>query len=215
MKRLPAMPGLAMRIIPTMPARTFLTAAMPAALLLALSGCVSFGAQKVPDTLLTLTPTASSPAGTVTTGTSEGAIVVLDPETDRRLSVQRVAVTVDAAQVAYLKQAMWVERPARLFRTLLAEAIRANGSRLVVEDSGAGAGGGTRLAGRLLDLGYDAQARAVVVRYDAIREGPGDLVATKRFEARVENVAPKAREVGPALNAAANDVARQVADWIG
>lgn len=204
-----------MRIIPTMPVRTFLKAVTPAVLLLALSGCVSIGNQKVPDELFMLTPAASEPAGTVTSGTAVDAIIVRDPETDRRLSVQRVAVAVDAAHVAYLKQAMWVERPARLFRTLLAEAIRAHGTRLVVEDADATASGGTRLTGRLLDIGYDAQARAAVVRYDAMREGPGDLVATKRFEARVENVAPTAKEVGPALNEAANDVAKQVAEWIG
>lgn len=187
----------------------------PAALALTLGGCISFGGGKAPPTLISLTPAHSAAAGATTSGRAEDAIVVLDPETDRRLAVQRIPVQVDAANVAYLKGAQWVERPSRLFRGLLAETIRAKGARLVFEDTDATASGRTRLAGRLLDMGYDGQTRAVIVRYDAIREAPGGAVETKRFESRVEGVSPKAEAIGPALNRAANDVAGQVADWIG
>jgi len=192
-----------------------LRAALPLALALALSGCISFGGGKAPPTLFNLTPDASAPAGATISGKAEDALVVLDPEVDRRLAVQRVAVTVDASNVAYLKNAMWVERPERLFRSLLAEAIRAKGNRLVFEDSESTASGRTRLAGRLLDIDYNGPARTAVVRYDAVLTGPGGAISTKRFEARVEGVEPSAKAVGPALNRAANDVARQVSDWVG
>lgn len=186
-----------------------------AALSLALAGCISLGKTKVPDSLITLTAETAAPAGASLSGKADQAIVVLDPETDRRLAVQRVAVSVDASSVAYLKDAMWVERPSRLFRALLAETIRAKGTRLVFEDADAAASGRARLAGKLLDIGYDAASRSVVVRYDAVLEGAGGVISTKRFEARVPDVEPKGKAVGPALGRAANDVARQVADWVG
>ena len=183
-------------------------------LALALSGCISFGG-KAPAQLFGLTPAHVAPAGAGASGSLADAIVVLEPQTDQRLAVLRVPVQIDDASIAYLKDAMWVERPSRLFRSLLAETIRSRGGRLVLEVSAADSGGKVRLSGRLLDMGYDARQGAVVVRYDASREDAGGAVSVKRFESIVRGVAPKAEAVGPALNRAANDVASQVADWVG
>lgn len=185
------------------------------ALALSLSGCISLGGGKAPPTLVSLTAASTAPAGTNVSGSLKDALVVAEPETDRRLAVQRIPVQIDDANVAYLQDAQWVERPARLFRALLAETIRAKSGRLVVEDNQAEATGNTRLAGRLLDMGYDARSQSVVVRYDAIREGAGGSITTRRFEAVVPGIQPKTEFVGPALNQAANQVAQQVADWIG
>ena len=55
----------------------------------------------------------------------------------------------------------------------------------------------------------------MVVRFDALREEPGGQVTSRRFEATVPGVAPKVEAVAPALNKAANEVAQQVADWVG
>ena len=184
------------------------------ALALSLGGCLSFGG-KTPATLFTLTPANTAPAGSTASGSARTAIVVLEPETDKRLAVQRVPVQIDAANVAYLKDAMWVERPARLFAALLAETLRAKGTALVFEAPEAETVGAVRLSGRLLDLGYDGASQSVVVRYDAIKGGPDGAIATKRFESRVPGIAAKPEQVGPALNQAANDVARQVAEWVG
>ncbi|MEO5587821.1 MAG: ABC-type transport auxiliary lipoprotein family protein [Novosphingobium sp.] len=196
-----------------MTARIWLQTA-PLAAFLALTGCVSFGGGKTPPTLVSLTAASAPAAGSNVRGTLKEALVVAEPETDRRLAVQRIPVQIDDANVAYLQDAQWVERPARLFRSLLAETIRAKSGRLVVEDNQAEATGSTRLGGRLLDMGYDARRQAVVVRYDAIRESAGGVIATRRFEAVVSGIQPKTAFVGPALNQAANDVARQVADWV-
>ena len=185
-----------------------------AAMVLALGGCLSLGG-KVPATLFSLTPANSAAAGAAVSGKIEEAIVVAEPETDRRLAVQRIPVQIDDASVAYLQNAMWVERPSRLFRALLAETIRAKGSRMVFEDNEIVAGSGSRLTGRLLDMGYDARSLSVVVRYDAIRSGKSGALTTRRFESIVPGVAAKPEAVGPALNKAANDVAAQVAEWIG
>lgn len=195
--------------------RTTLRVAFAAAASLALTGCLGLGGGKPPPSLLSLTPAKSAPAGTVASGTGATAIMVMEPDTDKRLAVQRVPVQVSASSVAYLKNAMWVERPARLFRGLLAETLRAQaGGRLVLEDDQAAPLIGTRLSGRLLDMGYDAQKMAVVVRFDAFRTGPKGEVATRRFESVVSGVSAKPDAVGAALNRAANDVAGQVAVWM-
>lgn len=182
--------------------------------ILLLGGCVSLGG-KPPKQLIGLTPATTAPAGELPGTTMGDAIVVLDPEAERRLDVQRVPVQVDDATIAYLKDATWVERPARQFRRLLAETIRAKGKRLVVEAGDASELGKTTLGGRLLDMGYDARSQSVVVRFDAMRTEVGGAVMSRRFEATVSGVSPKTESVAPALNKAANEVAAQVADWVG
>ncbi|WP_309140957.1 ABC-type transport auxiliary lipoprotein family protein [Novosphingobium sp. G106] len=182
--------------------------------ILLLGGCVSFGG-KPPKQLIGLTATTTAPAGELASTTRGDAIVVLDPEAERRLDVQRVPVQVDDTTIAYLKDATWVERPARQFRRLLAETIRAKGKRLVVEAGDASELGKTTLGGRLLDMGYDARNQSVVVRFDALRSDVGGTVMSRRFEATVTGVSPKTESVAPALNKAANEVAAQVADWVG
>jgi cholesterol transport system auxiliary component len=102
-----------------------------------------------------------------------------------------------------------------MFAALLAETIRAGGKHLVFASGDAITSGGSRLSGRLLDFGYDAPSKTAVVRYDAVWTAPGGAVTTKRFEARVKVAQPKAEPVGHALNQAANDVAVQVAAWLG
>ena len=186
--------------------------AAPLAVLL-LGGCLSFG-PKVPATLFDLTPDAVAAPGSGSSGTLESAILVLEPEAEQRLDVTRVPVQIDDAQVAYVKDAMWIERPARLFQRLVAETLRAKGTRLVL-DSDPGTGNALRLGGRLLDMGYDARTSEAVVRFDAVRTQPGGRIDTRRFEARVPGITAKPAALGPALDRAANEVARQVAEWVG
>ena len=140
---------------------------------------------------------------------------MIEPETDRSLDVQRVPVQVSPSAVAYLKDASWVEKPARQFRGLLAETIRAKSRRLVFEGFTAEGGSRNVLTGRLTAMGYDAPSGAVVVRFDALLTTRGGQVRAQRFEASVPGVAPDAKSVAPAINTAANDVAAQVADWVG
>ena len=179
-----------------------------------LSGCLGLGG-KVPDQLISLTAQNTAPAGAIGAGSIGEALAIHDPEADRRLDVQRVPVQVDDATVAYLKDAMWVERPARQFRHLLAETIRAKTGRLTLEAGDTGAVAKETLSGRLVDMGYDARSSSVVVRFDAIRTSGKGVITARRFEATVSGVSPKAAAVAPALNRASNDVASQVADWIG
>ncbi|WP_225009744.1 MULTISPECIES: ABC-type transport auxiliary lipoprotein family protein [Novosphingobium] len=186
---------------------------LPAVLLsLALSACVSIGA-KPPASLFSLTADAAPATGATASGKLNEALSVLEPTADAKVSVLRVPVQIDETRIAYLKKALWVERPSRQFQHLLSETLRARGNRLITEnDAGTK---GLRLSGRLLDMGYDARTRSAVVRFDATRETPGGTIDTRRFESVVGGIDPEAPDVAPALNRAANDVAKQVADWVG
>lgn len=183
---------------------------------LALAGCVSLGGDP-PESLLTLTPTASPAVGTVARAGSEdtaGAIAVLPLETPAKLDVSRVPVSVSDTELAYLQEAFWVEKPARLFRRLLGETIRAKSPVLVLDNDDTPLLAAQSLRGSLMEMGYDAQTSSVVVVFDAVWMGEDGVVVSRRFEARESGVLPEVGSVGPALNRAANQVAGEVADWM-
>ena len=179
-----------------------------------LAGCISFGAEP-PESLLSLTPTVEAAAGTGTSGDIADAIEVVEPDAPARLDVTRVPVQIDDTNVAYLKDAMWVEKPARLFARLIGETIRATSNRLVIDGDDPALTPRVQLRGTLREFGYDARTSSVVVRYDAIRDVNGQAVTTRRFESVIPGVAAEAAPVGEALNRAANEVAGQVAAWVG
>ena len=181
---------------------------------LLLGGCLSFGPD-TPDSLLTLTPTATAPAGNAIGGSTAQALVMQEFEAAPALDNTRVPVQVDDTSIAYLQDAVWVEKPARQLRRLFAETIRTRTGRLVIDGDDPGVLAENRLTGTLRQFGYDARSQSVVVVFDAVRPGQGDAVQTRRFEARVPGVTADVASVGPALNRAANDVAGQVAAWVG
>lgn len=186
-----------------------------AALLLPLAGCVSFG-EAPPDTLMTLTAEASLPAGSAQTAGDGKAVAILPPTVPQALNVLRVPVQTGPTAIAYLKDAQWVEPPSRLFRNLLAETVAARTGRPVLDLRQFTITPGIRLTGRLQQFGLDATKHEVVVLYDAtLTRGASAEVQARRFEARVAVADEHPPAVAAALNRAANQVAIEVADWIG
>lgn len=186
---------------------------LPAVLL---SSCVSIGAGgEPPDQLISFTPRSTAPAGSTSQGTIDAAIFVFEPEVEDRLDVNRVPVQIDPSSVAYLQNAFYVDRPARLFQSLLAETLRASTGRLVIAGADPGLSNRTRLYGRLIEMGYDAQAMSVTVTYDAVRVDPEGNINAQRFSHSVPGIAADSIYVAPALNDAANEVAASVAQWMG
>jgi len=187
----------------------------PLLLISGLAGCINLGlgTSKSPPAMMTLTPQSAPADGSTVSGTPDTALSVIEPDTSAKLAVLRVPVTIDASHVAYLKKALWVERPTRLFQHLLTETVRARGKRLVIE--GNRFTHGPILSGRLIDFGYDVPSHAVIVRFDATLQQPDGTAQTRRFEASVDNIDADVGQVAPALNQAANQVATAVADWIG
>lgn len=183
-------------------------------LALALPGCISLGGEP-PESLLTLSPATRAPAGPgVTTGADRPVIAVLPFDTPAKLDVLRVPVAVSDTELAYLQEAFWVEKPARLFRRLVGETIRARGAAMVIDGDDTATLATVTVQGTLIDMGYDAATSSAVVRFDAVRIAKDGTVATRRFEARESGVTADARSVGAALNTAANAVAADVADWV-
>ncbi|MFS0772083.1 ABC-type transport auxiliary lipoprotein family protein [Sphingomonas sp. 1P08PE] len=182
---------------------------------LPLAGCISFGATP-PDTLLTLSPTATLPVGANQNSATAKAIVITVPVTPASLAVARVPVRTTETSIAYVKDAQWSEPPARLFARLMSDTVAARTGRVVVSQVQAIGESNDQLDGELRSFGLDATTREAVVTFDASLSRSGRPTTEKRrFEARVPVPAIDAASVGPALNQAANQVAGEVADWIG
>lgn len=195
--------------------RTFSIAALgPTLLSLALSGCVSFGA-KPPASLLNLTSVASIAANDMRTAQAGEAITIEVPIVPQALASNRVLVMNGATALAYVKDAVWVEPPARLFQRLVSETVGAKTGRVVLDPRQFAFDPGTHVTGTLRAFGIDPGAGQAVVIYDAaISNDNGKSVRTRRFEARVPVGEVEAEAAGRALNAAANKVAVDVAGWI-
>ena len=186
---------------------------LPISLALALGACVNLGG-KVPPTMLVLTPAATVTGGTVQRGAAKDALVILIPEVPRKLETNRVPVQIDGSNIAYLEDAVWADKPARLMQMLLMETISAKNNRLVLNEVNAGGKAEHYLAGALQEFGVDAARNEAVVIYDAVRMQNGKEVEKKRFEARSTMLEVKAGVAGAALNEAANVVASDVAAWL-
>ncbi|HEY0625696.1 MAG TPA: ABC-type transport auxiliary lipoprotein family protein [Allosphingosinicella sp.] len=178
---------------------------------LALAGCGLGG--KTPDLLLNLTPEVTVPESGRTSN-AENAITVVRPTVPQALDTTRVPV-MEGQSVTYLKDAFWVDTPDNLFRRLLSETIGARTGRVVLDPLQFSFNPGHRLTGQLQNFGLDATRMEAVVTYDAALARGAENVTTRRFEARVPVAAADRNNVAPALNAAANRVATEVAGWIG
>lgn len=182
---------------------------------LPLAGCVSFGA-KPPKSLLVLTSSAMVPVGQVRDSATARTIVVDVPGSAAALATARVPVEVTPTTLAYVKDAQWSEPPARLFARLVSDTLAARTGRVVITPVQAVGEANDQLGGTLRRFGLDATGRQAVVAYDATLSRAGQSgTETRRFEAQVPVAAIDAESAGPALNQAANQVATQIADWVG
>ncbi|WP_373487009.1 ABC-type transport auxiliary lipoprotein family protein [Blastomonas sp.] len=192
--------------------RTLVALIASGAAVLSLGGCISLGG-KAPAQLLTLTADAAPNAGSMAQSTVRDAIIVEVPTVERTLDQVRVPVHISDSAVAYVADAVWADKPARLFRGVLAETLAAKSGRLVLDQVETGSERGMMLSGQLLRFGYDQGLGAVVVRFDAVVRNPGAPLRKQRFEASEQIGAVDAVTVGAALNRTANRVAADVAAW--
>ncbi|HEX8485495.1 ABC-type transport auxiliary lipoprotein family protein [Sphingomonas sp.] len=182
---------------------------------LPLASCVSFGA-KPPPSLLTLTATAAVPVGQQVSSATAKSITMQVPVVPQTLATARVPVQATPTTVAYVPQAQWTEPPARLFARLMSDTVSARTGLVVLSTAQSISDPGARLGGELRTFGLDATTREAIVTFDAALVRAGTTAVDKRrFEARVPVSAIDPEQAATALNQAANDVARQVADWVG
>lgn len=197
--------------------RTVSRFAVPVALALSLSACLGglLGGAKTPPWLLTLTPQAPAPQAIARTAGPGEAVTIELPVVPKEIRVTRVPVHSGPIAIAYVEDLTWVDTPDKLFQDLLTETVTRMTNRVVLDPRQSSLDPGVTVTGNLSRFGYDAQEGAVVVRYDAaMTRAGGTAVVTRRFEAR-EPADGTASSVAPAINAAANRVAMEVAQWVG
>ena len=194
----------------------FLGAAAAVLLLPACSlGSLMGGGGKAPATLQTLTPEAADPGAIQRTVNAGQAVTVGTPTISKELRTTRVPVQIGPTDIQYVTGLQWVDTPDKLFQDLLTETVTRTTNRVVLDPKQSALDPGMTITGNLSRFGYDAQEGMVVVRYDAaMTRAGGTSVATRRFEAR-EAADGTASSVAPAINAAANRVAIEVAQWVG
>ncbi len=193
--------------------RPKLLLALPAAL--ALSGCLGGG--KAPSELLTLTSAQARPPATPRSAGQGEAITVAVPAVPQALRTNRIPVYVNETTIQYLTDGAWVEQPGALFARLLGDTIAARTGRVVLDPSQYSNDPGSRITGTLVKFGLEPGAMQVVIVYDAVlaRSGTNGAVMTNRFETRLPVAAATPAAVAPALNQAANQLAVEVAAWVG
>lgn len=180
-----------------------------------LGACVSFGGAEPPPSLLSLSPDQKLSAGAMQSGEQTGSLVVALPAAPQKLNTIRVPVQTSGTGIAYLKDAVWVDKPARLFQDMLSETIAAKNGRLVLTATEAGGNAQTYITGELVDFGLDGPSLTVTVTYDAVKMVVDKPVEKKRFQASEKVYAAEPNPVGEGLNRAANRVASEVAEWVG
>ena len=200
MKRPPLLPRLLLAVLP---------------LAAALSGCVSFGA-KPPAALLSISSAVSVPAGQTQSSATAPTITILVPGATQALAGVRVPVQASETTIAYVANAQWVEPPSRMFVRLLSDTVPVKTGRIVLSSAQSFSDPGAVLSGELRNFGVDAGTSEAVVTFDAsLIRVTGKVVEKRRFEARVPIAAVEPGAVGTGLNQAANQVASDVADWVG
>ena len=182
---------------------------------LPLAGCISFGA-KPPPSLLTLTPATVVTVGQEQSSAGSRSITVQVPSTPASIASARVPVQATPTTIAYIKDALWAEPPARLFARLVSDTLTARSGLVVLSGAQSISDPGALLGGELRAFGVDAASQSAVVTFDASLTRAGETTVEKRrFEARVPVAAIDAANAGTALNDGANQVAAQLAEWVG
>jgi len=196
--------------------RVLLKAASVIALASAVGGCALMGGgAKAPASLVTLTPEAQEPSQIARTAAAGQSVTIANPTVGRELSTVRVPVQVTPAHVQYVANLQLVDTPSRLFADLVAETVRRATNRVVLDANQTNLDPGLLVSGELQRFGYDAATGQVVVTYDgSLSTAGGSRVETRRFTATVPADGTSAT-VGYALNRAANQVALDVARWVG
>jgi cholesterol transport system auxiliary component len=162
-----------------------------------------------------LTPEAAEPAQIARAAAAGQAVTIAIPAVDKELSAVRVPVQVTPTDVQYVANLQLVDTPAPLFAHLLGETVRRTTNRVVLDAGQTSLDPGLQVNGKLQRFGYDAATGQVVVTYDgSLSTAGGSRVETRRFTASAP-ADGTAASVAPALNRAANQVALDVAKWIG
>jgi cholesterol transport system auxiliary component len=178
---------------------------------------VQIGPQDAPPHAL-LNLSAAAPAQPQVAPRPDATLLVDTPTVPGLLQTVRVPVVTRDTQIAYLVGSRWVEHPAELFQGVLSDVLSWRSGATVMDPESYDLQARFRLGGSLQSFGLDVRdvaQPAVTVRYDAVLSRmDGTLIGTRRFEAREPVPSQDAATVAAALNATANRMAVEVADWV-
>jgi cholesterol transport system auxiliary component len=188
------------------------------AAVLALAGCgplVSLGPEgeaAARFSLARLDAPAVTPTGPL------GVVRVEDMEVPAELAIERILVRPDPQTVEYLTGARWTDRPNRLMRTLVMDALKSLPGITVLGPAQIDLAGDLRVTGRLTSFHIEAQGsrrQAVVVLEALLIARKGNRLAdTRTFSASVPVAGTRPADFAGALNRAANTVATDVTVWV-
>lgn len=177
--------------------------------------CSLLGGGKAPPYLFDLTAETAAAVPTARSAAAGETVTIRVPVIPRELRSTRVPVQVNPIVVEYVQDMTWIDTPDRLFQSLVEETVRSTTGRVVLDPNQSALDPGLVVTGELQKFGFDAQQSMVVVQYDgSLATQGGSHVQTRRFTAALP-ADGTAATVGPALNQAANQVAREIAAWIG
>jgi cholesterol transport system auxiliary component len=144
-------------------------------------------------------------------------LVVEPPLAAAALRTLRIPVVTSDTSLAWLKDAQWLEAPARQFQGLLLAALGAQPGIAAVDARLHDGAGARRLGGSLDALGVDARTpgrQLATVRFTAVLSGArGTLLGTAAFEASRPVDASDPDSVVRGLSAAAREAAEAAARW--
>ena len=124
-------------------------------------------------------------------------------------------VQVSPTVVQYVTNLQWVDTPDHLFKNLVAETVRRTTDRVVLDPARPRSILAWSSPASCSISAMTRRRGQVVVEYDAsLSTAGGNQVQTRRFTATAPADGTR-RTVGPALNRAANEVARRSRQWIG
>lgn len=186
---------------------------------LLLAGCgpiVQIGGLQPPPQaqyVLAAPATEAVPAGVAPIDPAR-AVSVLALNAPSTLATIRIPVKTEATEVRYLKGAEWAEPPARMMARLI--EVRLAGAGIpVIDRRVTGRSAPQLLGGTLRAFEVDAAdgSQSVRVRLDATLAGPGGT-RLRSFERDLPLTRIDGPDAARALNAAANQVAEDVAQWV-
>jgi|GEM_PF-1884439 len=205
------------------PGKSATWAALGLTLALGLAACgplVEFGNSGPPPSLYAL---RSATTEDETPRALPSPLMVATPDPIAELRPPRIAVFTSLTGVSYLPNSRWIDPPSRLMARLLEERLRRASSGMVLSPRQFDVGYDFRLNTRLVGFHVDATGgehtarvalEAVLLRTPTKDMPAPQVIASARFatERPLRSVQPD--HVTETLNAAANEVAAQLIDWI-
>ena len=150
-------------------------------------------------------------------------LLVTPPETIAELRPPRIAVFTSLTGVAYLPNARWVDPPARLMTRLLEDRLQDASTGIVITPRQFEVGYNYLLNSRLTGFNLDVrdgthfarvELEASLITAPTASAPDQEIVGVQRFSATRQLSSLDPLSVTENLNAAANDVATQLANWL-